>query len=91
MASAQTLTAMNRPTSAEYTSVENFVNNEQPLPREETSFIYCKEDLVTLRPGREHAWLDSQIEKLLRACDGWLVQVSFPYEWIAVSSLLTQW
>ena len=77
MGSAQTLTSLNRPTSHEYTSVENFMNNEKPVSRPQFSFIYHKEDLVTLRPGREHAWLDSQVEKLLKACDGWLVQVSY--------------
>src|SRR5277367_3140006 len=77
MGSAQTLTSLNRPTSHEYTSVENFMNNEKPVSRPQFNFIYHKEDLVTLRPGREHAWLDSQVEKLLKACDGWLVQVSY--------------
>jgi hypothetical protein len=75
MRSAQTMTSLNRPTSAEYTSVENFMDNEKPVPRPQFSFIYHKEDLVTLRAGREHAWLDSQVEKLLKACDGRLVQV----------------
>jgi hypothetical protein len=75
MGSAQTLMSLNRPTSAEYTSVENFMNNEKPVRRAQFSFIYRKEDLVTLRPGREHAWLDSQVERLLKACDGRLVQV----------------
>jgi len=77
MGSAQTLMSLNRPTSHEYTSVENFMNNEKPVSRPQLSFIYRKEDLVTLRPGREHAWLDSQVEKLLKACDGRLVQVSY--------------
>jgi hypothetical protein len=77
MGSAQTLMSLNRPTSAEYTSVENFMNNEKPVPRPQFSFIYRKEDLITLRLGREHAWLDSQVEKLLKACDGRFVQVRF--------------
>jgi hypothetical protein len=77
MGSAQTFMSLNRPTSHEYTSVENFMNNEKPVPRAQFSFVYHKEDLVTLRPGREHAWLDSQVEKLLKACDGRLVQVSY--------------
>ena len=33
---------------------------------EEMSFIYEKEDLITLRPGREYAWLDSIVERVLR-------------------------
>ena len=53
------------------------MNNERPVARAQFNFIYRKEDLVTLRPGREHAWLDSQVEKLLKACDGRLVQKLF--------------
>jgi hypothetical protein len=33
----------------------------------EKSYIYHKEDLITLRPGREHAWLDTIIERSLKA------------------------
>jgi hypothetical protein len=29
-------------------------------------FIYNKEDLITLRPGRESAWLDAAVEKILK-------------------------
>jgi len=77
MGSAQTLLSLNRPTKGEWTSVENFINNQKPVRGEEYSFIYCKEDLVTLHPGREHAWLDTQVEKLLKLFDGPLVQRLF--------------
>jgi hypothetical protein len=40
--------------------------NREPLLEEESLWVYKKEDLITLRAGREHAWLDSGIEKLLR-------------------------
>jgi hypothetical protein len=86
MGSAQTLLSLNRPTNSEWTSVENFINNQKPVHREEFSFIYCKEDLVTLRPGREHAWLDTQVEKLLKLCDGPLVQVGRSYIHILASN-----
>lgn len=32
----------------------------------DNEFIYRKEDLVTLRPGRESAWLDAFVERLLK-------------------------
>jgi hypothetical protein len=73
---AQAMVALNKPTTSEYMSVETFMNNEKPLVEEEGSFIYRKEDLVTLRPGREHAWLDSTVEKVLRIVDCSIIQVS---------------
>jgi len=73
---AQSLTNCNRPSSGEHHSVRNFINYRQPLVPSEQKFIYCKEDLITLRPGREHAWLDSSMEKVLKwmRCD--LIEVS---------------
>ena len=73
---AQAMVALSKPTTSEYTSVETFMNNEKPLVEEEGSFIYRKEDLVTLRPGREHAWLDSTVEKVLRVVDCSMIQAS---------------
>src|SRR5271156_802834 len=70
------MVSFNRPTAGEYRSVENFMNNEKPLVKKEGSFIYQKEDLVTLRPGREHAWLDTSVEKFLRLFNYSFIQVS---------------
>jgi hypothetical protein len=47
----------------------------QPLDPPEQSWVQWKEDLVTLRPGREHAWLDSIIEHILRWMNCKLVNV----------------
>jgi hypothetical protein len=63
---ARSLTESNKPSSSEYRSVEEYVHQEQPLMGSEQDFIYRKEDLITLGPGREHAWLDSSIERTLR-------------------------
>lgn len=41
-------------------------NDGGQLFEEESGFIYEKEDLITIRPGREHAWLDSIVERMLR-------------------------
>jgi hypothetical protein len=62
--------------------VENFINNRQPLVPSEQSFIYCKEDLITLRPGREHAWLDCAVERLLRISRCRTIQVCHVYVWV---------
>ena len=43
-------------------------NNGGPLYEEEADFIYHKEDLITLRPGREHTWLDGVLEQALYKC-----------------------
>ena len=41
-------------------------NDGGQLFEEESGFIYEKEDLITLRPGREYAWLDGMIEHILQ-------------------------
>ena len=51
-------------------------NEAGQLCEEENSFIYHKEDMITLRPGREHAWLDGMVERLLQTCRCGLLRVS---------------
>jgi len=63
---AQQLAASNRPPQRDYNSVANFVRHKKPLVEGDDDFIYRKEDLITLRPGRESAWLDAAVEKLLK-------------------------
>jgi hypothetical protein len=58
--------AMNRPSQSDYKSLINHIHNREPLLEAESTWANQKEDLVTLRIGREHAWLDSGIEKLLK-------------------------
>lgn len=63
---AQQLKALDRPSNRDYRSVLHFMENDGgQLFEEEMDFIYEKEDLVTLRPGREHAWLDGLLERTL--------------------------
>lgn len=75
LCTAQNLTNMNHPSKADYRSVVNYLNNVKPIQKTERSFIQHKEDLVTLRPGREHAWLDGVIERILRIFHCKLVEV----------------
>jgi hypothetical protein len=63
---AQQLAASNRPPERDYSSVANFVRHKKPLMEGDGDFIYNKEDLITLRPGRESAWLDATVEKVLK-------------------------
>jgi hypothetical protein len=58
--------AMHRPSQGDYASVLNFMENRTPLIQPEGDWVYREEDLITLRAGREHAWLDSGIEKVLK-------------------------
>lgn len=63
----QQLKALNQPSTRDYRSVLHFMENDGgQLFGEESSFVYEKEDLITIRPGREHAWLDTFIERMLR-------------------------
>ncbi|KUJ19488.1 uncharacterized protein LY89DRAFT_642559 [Mollisia scopiformis] len=59
------LVALNRPPHRDYTSVKSYFDEEAPLCDVE-SYIYSREDIVALKPGRESAWLDSFIEGLLQ-------------------------
>ena len=60
------MAALNKPTHAEHTSVKRWMDMEQPLIGDDAGFIAEREDLVTLRPGREYAWLDAAVEKLIQ-------------------------
>ena len=52
-------------------------NDDGQLFEKEMEYILEKADLVTLRPGREHAWLDGMIENILKICRCGLLRVSF--------------
>ena len=68
---------MNPPSNRDYNSVLNFMENDEgQLYEKEMEYIYEKADLVTLRPGREHAWLDGTIESTLKMCRCGLLRVS---------------
>lgn len=74
---AQQLKALDRPSHRDYRSVLHFMENDGgPVYEHESGFIYEKEDLVTIRPGRDHAWLDNLLEWLLHLCKCRLTMVS---------------
>jgi hypothetical protein len=76
LTAAQTSAAMKKPTAGEQRSVRNWLENIEPVHQADASFVEHAEDLVTLRPGREHAWLDAGVEKVLRGCKVTFIQVS---------------
>ncbi|KAL8784331.1 MAG: hypothetical protein Q9213_004040 [Squamulea squamosa] len=75
---ANQLKGLEKPTARDYRSVLHYMENDGgQLYEGEMSWIYDKEDLVSLRPGREHAWLDGMLERLLRVCRCGLVRYIF--------------
>lgn len=67
MATAQKLTKFNKPTEGEYSSVRHWIEGQNGVLDEDAEFVYQREDLITLRPGREYAWLDAGVERALRS------------------------
>lgn len=75
---ARELKALNQPSNRDYESVLSFMENDGgQLYEEESAFIYEKADLVSLRPGRDYAWLDTCIESILKKCRCRLLTVSY--------------
>ncbi|KAL8703682.1 MAG: hypothetical protein Q9201_003136 [Fulgogasparrea decipioides] len=63
---AREMKAIDKPSRRDYRSVLHFMEMDGgQLFEEEMDFIYDKEDLVTLRPGRDHGWLDVLVERFL--------------------------
>jgi len=71
------MVALNKPAARDYKSVEAYIFDKKPLVDEEAGFIYRKEDLITLRDGREMALLDSFTEKMLQIFNCSLLQVLY--------------
>lgn len=76
---SQHVNAMNRPADNDYRSVERYIFGKRPLVDEEQSFIYEKSDLITLREGREGAYLDTMTERFLQIFHCAFLQVQYPY------------
>jgi hypothetical protein len=65
--------ALQKPSSRDYRSVRTWFWNLKPLTSTQASFIKKKEDIITLRSGREWSEFDGFIESFLRKWDffGW--------------------
>lgn len=79
LCTAQQMMALNRPSSSDYESVVNYVCDRRPVVESEREWVLWKEDMVTLRPGREHAWLDAGIERALKSLHCRLIEVRNVY------------
>lgn len=70
------LKALNAPSKRNYKGVLHFMENDGgQLFEQESEFIYHRQDLVTLRPDRDYAWLDGKIERALQILRCQVVQV----------------
>lgn len=70
------LKGLEKPSARDYRSVLHFMENDGgQVFEEESGWVYDKEDLITLRPGREHAWLDGFLERMLKVCRCRLLRV----------------
>jgi hypothetical protein len=73
---ARELVAFQRPTDRDYRSVRNWHEQAAPLVGEDQEFLLWKEDIVTLRHGREWASFDGLVEEMLHKFDCPLIRVS---------------
>lgn len=62
---ARDLTSLSKPAARDYRSVRNYFEDKGPVVEDE-KYINHKEDIITLKPGRENAWLDAMVERGLR-------------------------
>ncbi|KAH7050181.1 hypothetical protein B0J12DRAFT_89133 [Macrophomina phaseolina] len=77
ISAARDMMLMHRPTSSEYRSLRSYCDYSANLSELDEEWVHCKEDLITLRPGREHAWLDRAIEEALRRLPRRIVRGAF--------------
>lgn len=66
------MVSLQRPSNRDYESVRTWFRDNQPLVQREAQFIRRKEDIVTLRSGRESAVFDSLVERCLSRVDDFL-------------------
>lgn len=74
---ARDLRAFQRPSKRDYRSVRGFYCSKAPLLESEADCIKHKEDMVTLRQGREWSGFDGFVETTLRKTDCKLIRVSY--------------
>ncbi|KAF2470786.1 uncharacterized protein BDR25DRAFT_32466 [Lindgomyces ingoldianus] len=77
LAAAQQMRGFSKPADADWQSVGRYIYNRKALVEEEASWIQHKDDLLTLKAGREHAWLDDVVEGLLKVCHCKLIDIMF--------------
>ena len=72
---ARDLTSLSKPAARDYRSVRAYFDEKGPVCEDE-KYICFKEDIITLKTGRENAWLDAMIERGLRKFASPTIRVS---------------
>ena len=68
------MSTLQRPSKRDYRSVINWFDSQKPLVTGEAAYILRREDIVTLRSGREGAGFDGLIERCLSGVDNFLTK-----------------
>lgn len=74
---ARELVSFQRPTDRDYRSVRTWLHNVRPIVEQEENYIELREDIVSLRHGREWAGFDGMIESLLHKLNCKLIRKIF--------------
>jgi len=74
LTTARELASFSRPPKRDYTSVKSYFDENGPVVYNE-GYIYLKEDIITIKPGREKALLDVIILELLKMLNCRLTRV----------------
>ncbi|KAI6905596.1 hypothetical protein KC318_g7606 [Hortaea werneckii] len=69
MLKTREITLLQRPSTKDYRSVRSWFANHAPLVHGEAQYLKCREDIITLRPGRECAGFDGFVERMLHLLD----------------------
>jgi hypothetical protein len=65
---------INKPPKRDYLSVKRYFERAPPVCRDE-SYIFCREDIITLKPGRESTSLDHFVEKMVQKLPRKIIRV----------------
>lgn len=66
---AKEMASLQRPSERDWRSVRKWLLEKAPLVKREQDFILRREDIVTLRSGREGAGFESVVERTLGKAD----------------------
>ncbi|KAK5705532.1 hypothetical protein LTR97_002651 [Elasticomyces elasticus] len=77
LVNARAVSSFQRPSNRVYRNVRKYMHNTKPLCDADMRSIRCKEDIITLRQGREYANFDGVVERALRCVDVHILQPIF--------------
>ncbi|PVI01372.1 hypothetical protein DM02DRAFT_727910 [Periconia macrospinosa] len=66
LATSQQMLSFAKPAEADRQNIGMYLHNRKPLRKDECEWVQHKEDLITLKPGREDSWLDGVVESALK-------------------------